>query len=226
MSEEQKTKRRTPLVEWMEGLSEEERKAHVAKAHEGRRRQAEERRQRLAEAKKEADRLLPRILAEEIKSDIQGKDWKPSQETRDKLALLVDKGLTLKEIRLKYCSGVEQVVWDKIVRDMLKNQVANEEDLGIQLLQSQQTHLKNLQKQLKAIRKDIRTYKKQKKDVPFSLRKMELEITDRIFRLSVDNAEAMLKLGVVGEKQKAANINIHMSLPRPEKKVEQVIEVK
>jgi hypothetical protein len=225
MSEETQKKRVTPLVRWMQNLTPEQKEAHMAKVKAGRAKQAQKKRTEIASLRKEAEKMVPRLFAEDLKSEIEGNDWKPSEETRQKLSLLVDQGLTIKELRLKYFSGVSQIVWDKIIRDLFKRQVANEDDLGLRLLQSQQVHLKALQQQLRSVQKDSKQHRKNKEPVPHSLRKMELDLTERIYQLNISVSEAMLKLGVVGEKQKAANINIHMNIERPKAKEVEAIEV-
>ena len=209
------------LMKWRESLTPEQREALAQKTAEARSRKAKEKREKLEAAKRAAEALLPHVLAEQMKNEIEGKDFKPSPETINRLRALVDKGLTLKQLKDDYFKDVDNVVWQKIVRFLFQDQVANAEDLALRLIESQKRLLKELGKQLKDIKKQKREQMKQKKDIS-GLSRLQLQLTEKIFQLQVNVNEAMLNLGVVGEKQKAASINIHMSVPRPEKKIKDV----
>jgi hypothetical protein len=219
MSEKKKL---SPIEIYRNSMTPEEYEQYKLKAAEGRRRAAEMRRKQKEEILAKAQALVPNLLAEEIKNQITGRDFKPSIEVTEKLRALVDQGVTLKEMRSKYFREIDQSVWDKIVKYIFRDQVVNAEDLAIRLLQSQQTYLKALRKQLKGVAKEKRICKKEKRQVSPNLMRLELSLSERIFQLESDISTAMLNLGVVGDKQKAGIVNIHMNIPRPVKQEKEV----
>jgi hypothetical protein len=219
MSEKKKL---SPIEIYRNSMTPEQYEQYKLKAAEGRRRAAERRRKQKEEILAKAQALVPNLLAEEIKNQITGRDFKPSIEVTEKLRALVDQGVTLKEMRSKYFREIDQSVWDKIVKYIFRDQVVNAEDLAIRLLQSQQTYLKALRKQLKGVAKEKRICKKEKRQVSPNLMRLELSLSERIFQLESDISTAMLNLGVVGDKQKAGIVNIHMNIPRPVKQEKEV----
>lgn len=212
---ENEEKKQSPIEKWYNSLDEDQKAAHQAKLAKARKEKAEIRKEMKAKAQKEAEEMVPMMLAEQIKNEIDGRNFKPSVETLEKLRSIVDKGMTVKEIRKKYFAGIEPTVWDKIVKMLFRDQVANAEQLGIQVLNSQQAHMKVLEKQLRSLKSEKRRLKKEKQTIPPAMFSMENKLSEQIFQLQIDVNQAMLSLGVVGEKQKAGGVNVNVNFARP-----------
>jgi len=218
-------KKKSPIEIWRDSLTDEQKEAHKIKLSHARTAAAKKVRETKIEVEKKAQALLPVMFAEQLKSQIDGRDFSPNQETIQRLRFLMDRGMTIKEMRGKYFSDIEQAIWDKILKFLFRDQVANTEELALSILNSQQKLLKDMERQLKSVKREVRGYKKRKDSIPMLVLGMELKLSEKIYALKVNVSEAMLNLGVVGEKQKNASINIHMSVPRPEKIVKDIIEV-
>lgn len=207
-------KRRT-INDWNKSLTPEQKEAHYEKIRQAHARGKAERQALQVKAQAEAERLLPQILAHQIIESLHGDNFSPSIETVGKLRALVESGLTLQEMRSKHFASVEQKVWEKITRFMFKDSVAHAEDLGIDILHSRRKYIGELESRIRSVNKEIKRLKKEGKPIPASLYTLKAQAQDRKFEISLEMSETLHKLGVVGDKAKAAQINIHMNTPRP-----------
>lgn len=222
MEETKEKKKRSNITAFYANMTAEEKAAHYEKVKQATRERHARKRQALLEATEEAKTLLPQILAHKIIEETHGPEFNPSLETIERLRMMLEQGLSVKEMRTKFFKEVPQATWEKMTRFMFKDEVAHAEDLGMNLSNARRSYIKTLEKRIKTLRKEIKLYKKEKKPITSLLSQLH-SAEDRKFTLEMEFNENLHKLGIVGDKAKAASINIHMNVPRP--KAESAIDV-
>ena len=198
----------------------EERRAKIdaitAKANETRRLK----KQAMAEAKIKAQELLPELIAQDILRT-ETDNYTPRQETIDKLKSLQDSGLSFDQIRKKYFAQISDSGWHKLTKFVFKSQIEQPEDLGLDLIGAKKKHLGMLDRRVKMLKKELKQYKKAKKEgKPIlgganELMKMLAIAEDKFMEMEMDFAKTLHSIGAVGSKVKSASIHIHSSIPRP-----------
>ncbi len=171
--------------------------------------------------------LVPEVIAHDLMAEeIQKENWTPKQETIDKLKLLINKGLTVEEMRTKYFTGIKDDTWRRMMKFVFKSHTPDPESLGLRLeLALEQSRLQILA-QLKEIEQQIRLHKREKntKLIPNWLLVMKQEREDKLLEVMQSVAKTLNEINAVGEKSKNPSVHIHVATPRPKKPEEPSIE--
>lgn len=208
-------------------LSPEEKKLHYAKMAAGIRDNAVKKRKLLSDAAKEAQVLLPKLIAERIIEETVGENFNPSMETITKLRSFINSGISLTDMRRKFFSSVDQKTWDKLTRFMFKDAIPNTESLGIDIIKVQQTFIKSLESRKKDLLKEIKGLKKANRVIGPDYYRLLSGIEQKLYETQISFGEHLTNtLEVVGDKVKAATINLNFGTPRPAAKgAEEAIDV-
>lgn len=212
------------IGDWLKSLTEEQRQAHYAKMQEKRREYVANKRKLKMSAEEKAREMLPELLARDMIAEKTG-EFRPSEETLMKLRDLISKGYTVEQMRSGPFRGLEQKVWDSIIKHLFKNHVGQIEDLGITLIQSRKLAMSRLQKRARMIRKEMKEWKKSGKRVPPKLFSELGACEDKIHSIEVELTKTLYQVEAVGEKAKAPSITLNFGTPRPSPVEEKVVVV-
>lgn len=214
----------SPVVKWRKALSPEDKK----KFYEGIQKKSAEARakkkQERAEATEKAKEMLPEIIAQQMLLE-DNPEYKPSSDMIGKLRTLMDKGYTVEQMRQGAFRQLSDKSWQKLLKFLFKDHIAQVEDVGLELITKKKQMVSMLKKRVRIIKKELRAYKAEKKFVPPALLKVLGETEDKLMEIELDMANTLHKIGAVGEKSKAASINIYTSTPRPRKPEDEAIDV-
>ncbi len=173
--------------------------------------------------------LIPEIMAHELMAeDMDNPNWTPKQDLIDKIKSLINRGLTIDEMRAKHFKGVKDSNWERITKFVLKSINPTPESSALDIRAAFEATVITLRKRVDEIKKEIKLFKKEnpKKNVPAYLLSMKYDAEDRFLMVTESSHKSMHQVGGVGEKSKAPVIHFHSSTPRPtkEEKQEKVIE--
>jgi hypothetical protein len=120
---------------------------------------------------KEARKLVPRVLAEQLAEEMVGGNFRPSNQTIAKLKKILSSGYTLEEAKKKFFTEVSQKHWGSITVWLFKESVPNKEAVGFDIVNSRMLYIKSQQRVVKDLEKQTRSLKK-------DVKAMRLEVSD------------------------------------------------
>lgn len=191
------------------------------------------------------DLLVEQLLAKQIMEETKGENFQPTLGTIQKLREIVASGTTLAEARKKYFSTLSKSYWEKLTRFLFQDAIPNAEAHGIDIIGSRMKYIRSqknliaeLEKQNRNIKKEIKELKKNKKDAKADGEQASIlaqfekslssanvlyaknlhqisNIREKVLTMELEVGEGMKKMDLIGDKQKAANVSIHFSTPRP-----------
>ena len=217
MSEQRKN-----IGDWYKNLTPAEQKAHIDKLQAKRRSSLEEKRKLKMSAEEKARELLPELIAKDM---IRAADWKPSDEMLQKLRGLVEKGYSIDDMRNGPFRNLDDKSWQSIVKHMFKDQVGQIEALGVSLLQSRKEALARCKKRARAIRKEMKFFKKTNKPIPPKYFTELASAEDKLHAIEVELMKTLHHVEAVGEKSKAASITVNLNTSRPRPSSEGAIDI-
>lgn len=214
---------RPNIKDWMAKLTPEEKEAHYAKQKEKVREKARLKRELKQTAQEQALTLLPEMMARQMTTS---KEWHPSDELLQTLRGLIQKGLTIQEMRSGAFKTMDQKSWGALQTALFKDHVGEIASMGLTLLESRKAALVRLKKRARWLRKIMRKIEKDKKTVAPKYFSELGACENEMHNLEVELAKTFYQIEAVGEKAKSGAINIHLGTPRPKPPEEkQVVEV-
>jgi len=204
---------------WLQNLTPEQKIEHYKKLRAAQQEAAVKRMQLKNETNAKAMELLPEMVANSILQEANDGNWEPPHEIIEKVRLLTDKGYTIDEMRQGHFKTVDSKIWDKVIRGLFKNHVPQLESLGIDIITSRQKAVRMLRRRAGMIKREMKSYREEKKHTPPALFRELSNVEDRLHDVEIELAQVLNRIGLVGDKNKSSAIHIHMSTPRPKEEM-------
>lgn len=223
-----KEKKLTPIEVYWNSMSPEERTRRRAEMGQKLKETTELRRIKKAEIKRQAEALMPRVMANTL-IEADDPNWTPDQGTTERISQLLKDGGDPGEI--KTLLGISDKAWAKIIKVVYHSQQPNTESVASELYAAKKQAKLAADKMVKIIEKEIKNHnknekiriklltnpqlRKQKPTIPsYLLTQLSKAVQDK---LNAENeyARVVSQIKVFDKQGGAPMITIKTTVPRP-----------
>lgn len=202
-------------------MTPEERKQYYIDVHRKRRATLEAKAHAEEILRAKAEEMKPMLLAEQLL--MQGEDTRPSQRVIEQLKDLMEKGMTLEQMRGKLFSRASEKAWANLTKWLFQDHAPNAESMGLDILRTKQRAIRDIKQYVREVRKLIR---EEKSAANKSGRKSNLlGLLDRkraaerdLANIEMDVAKVLYQVGAVGAKKRGGSgggVTLNFNIPRP-----------
>lgn len=215
------------IDEWYDSLTPEQQKAHIEKIQRRRIEVKAEKEKERTNAIKQAQALLPELIAREVMAGDSTKEYRPSNETLHKLRVLISKGCGIQEMRQGPFRSLSDKHWQALTKFLFKDHYSQGEDLGLMMIKSRQVAVKDTKSRIGMLKRQIKWHKTEYPKLPCPIGLIEMLGREQkyLHEIEVEMAKTMHNINIVGEKAQSAGLTIIMNTPRPPKQQEMSIDI-